>query len=273
MTAVMGGALLVLLSSCGREPSSLLRQGQLPVYDFPLYVTSGVAGKVLKFERDRTVTTFASGLSNPLGIATDRWNNLYVVEQGAGKLWKFNTLTGVGEVLASGLQSPSVVAVDSIGEAFVAEDTPHDVIRASDKSVLASFYSLPAALVAGVGDLMIVGDYSQGKVYWGTESNSPSASVSQPVNAAIDGMGRVYVAEGLSANARVLRFDQTQPGGAGEVVADALQGPQGIAVDPVGNVYIVEKVQARITLVSHDRKVYNWVTGLTDPQYIAFTQY
>ena len=261
------------LMSCGRQPSSLLRQGQLPINDFPLYQTDGSGGFVYKYDLNRNRATMASGLNNPTGVATDRWGNVFVVEAGAGKLLKIKASTGAISTVATGLQAPSVVAVDSFGEAYVAQDTPHNVIRAVDGTVVASFFTLPGAIVAGIRDTLIIGDTTGNKVYWGKTASSPSTTVTSPVNIAVDGMGRVYVAEGLSTNARVIRYHQSQPGGSGTVVANSLSGPQGIAVDAAANIFIVEKGNSRIVLVTQDGLIRSWVSGLTDPQYLAFTQY
>jgi hypothetical protein len=127
-------------------------------------------------------------------------------------------------------------------------------------------------MTIGVDDTMIVGDLSNGVVSWGTASGAPSVVVNDIQNLAIDGMGRVYAAEGTSTGARVWRYHQKDPGGA-TIVADLLQTPSGLAVDTVGNIYIVEKGQARITLVSHDGLLYTWTSGLADPDFLAFTQY
>ncbi|MGZ3699204.1 MAG: hypothetical protein ACXWP5_13810, partial [Bdellovibrionota bacterium] len=79
--------------------------------------------------------------------------------------------------------------------------------------------------------------------------------------------------EGKFTGARVLRYHQSDPGGAGTVVANQLSTPQGIAVDEAQNIYIVEKGNLRITLVTQDQQLYQWYGPLGDPQYIAFTQY
>src|SRR5687768_4231906 len=91
------------LSACGREPSRLLRQGQLPINDFPLYLTEGIPGNVWKIDRDRTKTLVASGLNDPRGVATDRFQNVYVAEYGAGRLLKINPSGGEYIVVREGL--------------------------------------------------------------------------------------------------------------------------------------------------------------------------
>ncbi len=63
--AATAAALAALsLTACGRESSRLLRQGQLPIYDFPLYLTEGAAGRLWKIDRDRNKT--ARRLHGPL---------------------------------------------------------------------------------------------------------------------------------------------------------------------------------------------------------------
>lgn len=265
--------LLALSSACGRAPSRLLRQGQLPVSDFPLYLSEGVPGKIWKYDRDAARTELVSGLSDPRGIATDRFGALFVVEQGANRLIKVNTSDGSYTVIATSLSTPSVVAVDSFGEAWVAQDGAQNVIRASDGKVLGTFSAIPSALAFGVDDLPIVGLFDANRVYWGASESASHATITNPANAALDGQGRVYVTEGTAANARLLRFHQTEPGGEGAVIVDALTGPLGIAVDPAGNTYVVEQGAARVVLASHEGRLYTWASNVIDPQYLAFTQY
>lgn len=265
--------LLSLLSivACGRAPSTLLRLGQAPVYDFPMYVSCGAPGEILKFESNGSRSVFYSGLNDPRGLAADRYGNLYVVEQGANQLTKINTRTKAVEIVASGLQTPSVVAVNSFGEPFVAQDGLMNIIRATDQKVFATYTSVASALAFGVNDIFLVGLFSDDEVQWGAGSG-PKASVTQPVNITTDATGRAYVAEGSTSGARVLRFHQREPGSP-TVVADSLSGPTGIAVDAVGNVYVVEQGAARIVLVTYKGEFYSWATGIIDPYYAVFTQY
>jgi len=271
VSAVVLMAFAVLALSCGRGPSTLLRFGQAPIYDFPMYVSCGAPGQILKFNSDGSREVFKSGLNDPRGLATDLYGNLYVVEQGANQLTKIKISSGDTSVVADNLFTPSVVAVNSVGEAFVAQDGQMNIIRASDKRIFASYSSIASALAFGVNDLPIVGLFAADQVQWGFNGGS-SAAVTDPVNVTTDATGRVYVAEGAASGARVLRYHQRSAGGE-KVVADSLSGPTGIAVDPVGNIYIVEQGAARIVLVTHSGELYAWATSVIDPYYAVFTQY
>jgi serine/threonine-protein kinase len=258
---------------CGREPSHLLRQGQLPIYDFPLYLTEGVTGQLIKIERDRTKTVLIQGLKDPRGIATDRFQNVYIAEYGAGRILKVEAGKTEYTVIKEGLQSPSVMAVDSFGDLFVAQDGTRNITRVSDDKVFASFDAVPTAFAFGVDDIPIIGLFSENIVYWGWNSSSvPKESFEGPINASIDGTGRVYVAQGDPTAGKLYRYDQRRPG-APTLVADNLMGPCGIAIDLVGNIFAVEQGAGRIILTTYDGKAYSWISDVEDPQYLAFTQY
>jgi serine/threonine-protein kinase len=266
------GLLFIFLLSCGRAPSSLLRQGQLPLFDFPLYVSEGVPGNIWRYERNASRTLLINGLNDPRGIASDKWGNLFVAERGAGRVLKINLTSGVSTVIATSLQQPTIVAVDSFGEAYVTQDTPQNIIRVSDQAVITTYSGRPSGIFFGVNDLLVASVFDTNTVFWGRSNSSPSATVSQPVNVAMDSLGRVYIAEGLAANAHVYRFNQTSPTGMTSV-ADSLNGPQGIAVDPAQNIFVVEQGAGRIVLVTYDGNLFQWTGSLIDPQYLAFTQY
>jgi sugar lactone lactonase YvrE len=262
----------ILTLGCGRGPSPLLRVGQAPILDFPLYVSSGDGtGTVWKFEQNGTKTIFVTGLNDPKGVATDKFNNLWVVEAGASQLLKIDLTSKVSQVVRTGLNIPSVVAVDSFGEAYVTQEGLNNIIRATDGKVMATYSSRATAVAFGVNDLMLVGLYDDSKVFWGDSSSTVSTTVAEPVMIATDGTGRVYVAEGSASNAKVYRYNQKTPAGK-KTVADGLNGATGIAVDAVGNIYIAEPGASRIVLATFDQQLYNW-SAIVAPQYMAFTQY
>lgn len=258
--------------ACGRSPSSILRVGQPPIYDFPLYVSSGDGtGTIWEFDLDGSKKTFVTGLNDPKGIATDKFNNLYVVEAGASRLIKIHLTTKETTVVRDGLDLPTVVAIDSFGEPYVNQENLNNIIRASDGKVINTYSSRPTALAFGVNDLLLVGLYDAGTVYWGSSADAPSTSVTEPVMIATDSTGRVYVAEGAATNAKVHRFNQRNPDSK-TTVANGLNGATGIAVDPAGNIYIAEPGASRLVLVTYDGQLYNWAS-VTVPQYLAFTKY
>ncbi len=263
--------LSALVISCGKHPSDLLRVGQASLYDFPLYVSAG-DGTIWKFNRDTTKEAFVTGLNDPRGLAIDKYKNLYVVEFGTSRVIKYNLETKVSTVVAQSLQTPSIVAVDSFGDVYVNQEGAKNIIRVKDNKVINTYTSRPTALAFGVNDIMLVGLFDLAKVLWGgSQSSSPSYTVQEPVMITTDGNGRVYVVEGTATNAKVYRFNQSDPGGA-KVVADTLSGATGLAVDSVGNIYISEPGASRISLVTFKNEFFFWA-NITAPQYMAFTPY
>lgn len=264
--------IVVGLSSCGKQPASLLRVGQAPYYNFPLYVSSS-NGNIYKFSKDGTSETFVSGLSDPRGIAIDKFQNLYVAEYGNSRVLKFNLKTGAQEVAIDTLDEPTSVAVDSFGDVYVTQEgaSSRNIIRVKDRKLIQSYSASPSAIAFGVDDLLLVGLFDSSKVFWGGESTSPSDTVQEPVMITTDSSGRVFVAEGTATNAKVYRYHQTDPSGK-TTVADGLNGATGIAVDPVGNIYIAEPGSSRIALATIDGLFYFWAP-VPQPQQLAFTPY
>lgn len=249
-----------------------MRQGQLPIYDFPLYLTEGIPGRVWKIDKNHQKTLLADGLSDPRGVVTDRFQNVYVAEYGAGRILKFLSGSTQYSVVAQGLLSPSVVATDSFGEVYVAQVGLNNVMRMSDAKVFGSYSSVASALAFGVDDIPLVGLSNENKIFWSWSGAGPTASIDSPNNIAIDGTGRVYVAKADPLAGAIYRYHQREPGEA-KLVADNLFGPTGIAIDLIGNVFVVEQGANRIVLVTDDGKKFEWLTGIEDGQYLAFTQY
>jgi len=264
--------LLGFLLSCGKQPASLLRVGQAPLYNFPLYISSS-NGNIYKFNKDATSEVFASGLSDPRGIAIDKFQNLYVAEYGNSRVLKYNLNSGAQEIMMTGLDEPTSVAVDSFGDVYVTQEgaATRNITRIKDQKVVRTFSASPSAIAFGVDDLLLVGLFDSSTVLWGGESSSPSDNVTEPVMITTDSSGRVFVAEGTATNAKVYRYHQTAPTGK-TVVADGLNGATGIAVDPVGNIYIAEPGSSRIALATIDGLFYFWAS-VPQPQQLAFTPY
>lgn len=262
----------LVLFSCGKHPSDLLRIGQAPLYNFPLYVTSS-DGSIYKFNKDATQEVFVSGLNDPRGLAIDKYQNLYVAEYGASRVVKYNLTTKVGTTIASSLIQPTSIAVDSFGDVYVTQEgaAARNIMRIKDLKIIQTYATGPSAIAFGVNDIMLVGLYSAAQVLWGGLASSPSDTVQEPVMITTDANGRTYVAEGTATNAKVYRYHQSEPSGK-TVVADNLSGATGIAVDSVGNIYIAEPGASRISLVTFKNEFFFW-KSIVQPQQMAFTPY
>jgi secreted PhoX family phosphatase len=263
---------ILFLVSCGKQPASLLRVGQSPLYNFPLYVSSS-NGSIYKFDKDGNSTVFASGLSDPRGVAIDKFQNLYVAEYGNSRVVKYNLTSGASEIVIDSLSEPTSVAVDSFGDVYVTQEgtSARNIVRVKDRKIIRTFTASPSAIAFGVNDLLLVGLFESSRVSWGGQTSSPTDTVLEPIMIATDANGRVFVAQGTASNAKVFRYHQEGPSGKA-VVADGLNGASGIAVDPVGNIYIAEPGSSRIALADIDGNFYFWAS-VPQPQQLAFTPY
>lgn len=238
---------LGILAACsGREPSNLLRQGQLPINDFPLYVTDGNAVKSVNRNGAAVAIEISipgeddaktpTPLKNLMGIATDRFQNVFVVGEidVAGgfthsKVVRFDGKQGAGTVIydpciISGQTGEcsaklALVAVNSVGEVFVTDDKGALLIRVKDGTVVKRYVSPETGtdnpvtgLEFGVDDIPIVAIAASNKVYWGDVSNNVSADVLSPVGVSVDVAGRVYVAGGDRDANNIFQFNQREPG-------------------------------------------------------------
>src|SRR3990172_6581067 len=172
-----------------------------------------------------------------------------------------STIAGTGTAGFSGdglaavgaqLSYPLGVAVDGVGNVFIADTSNHRVRRVDAGTGLIS-------TIAGTG----VGGFS------GDGAAATSAQLYYPYGVAVDGDGNVFIAE--YSNRRVRRVDvgtgfiDTFAGtgtagfsGDGAAATSAqLSGPSGVAVDGAGNVFIADTNNHRVRRVDA-------VTGFID---------
>jgi DNA-binding beta-propeller fold protein YncE len=76
-----------------------------------VFVADYGSDKIFKYTTNGVLTTFASGLDQPTGLAFDNAGNLYEADSGSGKIFKFNS-RGISTPFASGLNAPALLAFE-----------------------------------------------------------------------------------------------------------------------------------------------------------------
>ncbi len=224
-----GGLVLALLSA-------------LPALSQPYTITT-VAGTDRLLD-GRSATSVP--LRTPFAVAVDSAGNLYIADQADNRVRKvapssstITTLAGTGlpgytgdrgKATQATLTSPTGLAVDSLGNVYIADRDNFVVRRVSPDGTINT--------VAGNGTPGFSGD----------KAAATSAQV-MPWAVAVDAQGNLYIADGF--NYRVRKVDTKgiintiagngNPGYSGDsnsAITTSIDLPTGIVVDSTGNVYI-----------------------------------
>src|SRR6266567_4612415 len=114
-----------------------------------LFESDFQSGTIFKFTPDGTRTTFATGLSSPIGLAFSASGNLLVSDPNSGTIFKF-TPTGAETTFTSGLDVPTALAFDSFADLFEASGNDGSIFvftpGGTPTSIFASGLSGPAGL-------------------------------------------------------------------------------------------------------------------------------
>ena len=194
-------------------------------------------------------------LNIPIGIAVDGAGNLYIADNGNGRIRRVDTagiittIAGIGENSHSGDGGPAVeallnlprgIAVDGTGNLYIADTGNHRIRRVDTAGIITS--------IAGTGEAG----------YGGDGGPAVEALLNSPRGIAVDGAGNLFIAD--YENSRIRRVDSmgiitTVAGvehsggstGNGQPTGETLlSGGHDVAVDGSGNVYVA---------VTHDNRV------------------
>ncbi|WP_234125051.1 X2-like carbohydrate binding domain-containing protein [Clostridium hydrogenum] len=217
------------------------------------------------YSGDNSLATSAK-LKNPVGIAVDSSENIYVsdvynqairkIDHATGNI---STIAGTGAGGYSGnnglatsatLNYPMGVAVDNSGNVYIA-DSSNNAVREIDhttgniSTIVGTTKDVPAIAYSGDGGL------------------ATSAALSNPMGVVADSSGNVYIAD--SGNNAVRKIDHTTgnistiagtgtsgySGDNGLATSAKLNMPMGVAVDSSGNVYIADSSNSAIRKIDN----------------------
>jgi sugar lactone lactonase YvrE len=200
----------------------------------------------------------AARLNSPSGVAVDAAGNLYIADTYNHRIRKVDTARVITTVAGTGnsgysgdngpataamLNNPYGVAVDSLGNIYIADRENHRVRKVDLGGVITT--------VVGNGVAGVSGD------------NGPATAVGlgSPYGVAVDAAGNLYIAAG----GRIRKVDTagvitTVAGGGssaalysgdnGPATAARLNNPFGLAVDSLGNIYIADCMNFRVRKVT-----------------------
>lgn len=237
-----------------------------------VYVADSGNHRIRKVMPDGTVSTLAGSTEGyadgvgaqarfayPVGVAVDNVGNVYVADHWNHRIRKITpdgtvtTLAGSDDGYAEGTGTaarftyPSGVAVDNVGQVYVADQGNHRIRKISPAGVVSTVAGSIWGYADGVGD---------------------QAQFAYPTGVALDDTGNVYVTDlgYLGDQWTHHRIRRVNPGGVVSTLAGATEGyadgvgtqaqfhgPFGIAVDGVGNVLVADTNNHRIRKVSSVR--------------------
>lgn len=222
-----------------------------------LYVAETAAHRIRRIDSTGVLTTVAGSgvqgfggdggqaaaalLDSPASVAVDAAGDLYIADTHNHRVRRVDAASGViatiagngvvgsagdgGAATAASLDQPTALAVDVLGNLYVADGRSHRVRRVDAKTGL-------IATVVGNGVQGLGGDGGP----------ATAASLDSPSGMAVDAAGNLYIAD--SHNQRVRRVDAgTQ---VITTVAVALNLPRGLTLDAAGNVYVADLRSQRI---------------------------
>ena len=183
-------------------------------------------------------------IGNAKGVAVGPDGAVYITDYRSGSVRK--VVGGIISSIATKLDYPTGVAVDSAGNVFVADTGNHRIVRIDSSGALGTV----------AGTLGSGGPAGDGGPATAAQLNSPYA-------VAVDAAGNLFIAD--TKNNRIRKVDTTgtittiagtgSPGFSGDggpAAAAILSDPQGIAVGPGGEVYIADTGNGRVREIKAD---------------------
>jgi hypothetical protein len=211
---------------------------------------------------------FKPDLIPGLGLAVDAAGNLFIADSGNYRVRKvgtdeiIHTVAGNGTfdmgrsgdggpANSAGFASPTAVAVDGIGNVYIADARSYRVRKITATGTITT--------IAGVG---ILGNGPTDLSALGDGGPAIAAQV-QPYGIVVDGEGNLYIADGPNNRIRKITRDgiihtfagngaRGFVGDGGPATSAQLNIPRGVTFDAAGTLYIADTANNRIRKVTQD---------------------
>jgi sugar lactone lactonase YvrE len=252
------------------------------------------SGNIYEFTPNGVQSTFASGLSFPMGLTFDSAGNLFVACGGssgttAGYIAKI-TPAGVQSTFVSGLDNPSGLAFDSAGNLFVTcignqitnfgKGQVIEITPAGTQSTYASGLENPSALAFDSAGNLFVLVYTNGNLLrhisaggaiigitpGGTEVTVASVGNYADKGLAFDSFGDLFVAN-YSSSGYITEYT---PAGSQFIWVSGLDYPRSMAFDSAGNMFVANSGNNSIIEITPFGTQTTFASGLNSPYGLAF---
>ncbi len=238
-----------------------------------LYWSNYGAGtvSVANLDGSGSVSTYASELEGPNGIAFDAAGNLYVANDNADTVTKV-TPAGASSMFATGVSTPYPLAIDAAGNLYVGGF--FGSIYKITSSGLVSTFATGTKRRAGLafdaaGNLYAsnpTGETISKITPAGTETTFASG-LKQVEGLAFDAAGNLYAA--IENGGKITRIT---PAGASSTFVSGLDGPEGLAIDAAGNLYVGQRPEAVIEKITPAGVVSPLLSSVPGPEYLAIAE-
>ncbi len=224
----------------------------------------------------RVVSTLGG---NPLGLAVDADNNLFVADSLAGGVVQV-TIAGAtaailrGEEAKGGSLGPNALAFDTAGTLYLSNAATYSILTVSPNGAtqaLAADVNYPVAMIFDRDNVLYVaqiGSDTVDRIHPDGRRDTWVTGIRNPTGLAFSPSGQLYVCNSDRGNSGIYRI---RAGGAPEVFvapfADALEG---MAFDQEGYLYVAEGYQGVIYRISPAGERIVFTRGLAGPVDLAF---
>ena len=227
-------------------------------------VITTVAGNSSWLYRGDGGPATASSIFLPYGVAVDAVGNLFIADSSNNRIRRVDVSTGNistyagngnsgpfgdgGPATSASLSTPTSITLDAAGNVYFA-DSGNNAIRRVD--------STTGIISTVAGTLGTSGNFGDGGLATHARLNSPNGI-------ALDGMGKLYVADTANNAVRVVDLNagtialfagsyvQNYSGDGGPAITAMLNSPWGVTVAPTGELYIADQYNHCIRKVALD---------------------